>query len=187
MDTRNAMTDKPLEQITLVLGGASSGKSNAAETLCLAQNLPRIYIATAQIYDDEMRATVDQHKLERGPEWDTIEAPQDVASVLQTAPCTQVILIDCLTMWLTNHMLVGADIDAETTKLIDALKICASPVVLVSNEVGQGIVPDNALARKFRVAQGRLNRQIAAEADCVVGVMAGLPFALKGALPDALA
>lgn len=172
--------------LTLILGGASSGKSNIAERLCLAQQTPRTYIATAQVYDDEMRLKVDQHRVERGPDWHTIEAPLDVVSTLKDVPSGQVVLLDCLTMWLTNQLLNDADIEAQTRGLIDALKACASPVVMVSNEVGQGIVPENALARRFRIAQGQLNRAIAAEAGCVVGVMAGLPFALKGVLPQEL-
>jgi adenosylcobinamide kinase/adenosylcobinamide-phosphate guanylyltransferase len=171
---------------TLVLGGASSGKSNIAEQLCFSHNLPRTYVATAQIYDDEMRAKMEQHRLERGPDWHTIEAPLDVASVLHDAPAGQIILLDCLTMWLTNHLLAEADIEVQTAELIDALHACASPVVIVSNEVGQGIVPENALARRFRIAQGQLNQRIAAKSDCVIGVMAGLPFALKGTLPSAV-
>jgi adenosylcobinamide kinase/adenosylcobinamide-phosphate guanylyltransferase len=171
---------------TLVLGGASSGKSTLAEQLCLAQDTPRSYIATAQIYDDEMRVKMEQHRLDRGPDWHTIEAPLDVAAVLHEAPARQIILLDCLTMWLTNHLLADADIEVQTAELLDALHDCASPVVIVSNEVGQGIVPENALARKFRIAQGQLNRRIAAKADCVIGVMAGLPFALKGTMPSAL-
>lgn len=173
-------------ETTLVLGGASSGKSNIAEQMCMAQDLPRIYVATAQVYDDEMRAKVDAHKIERGAEWTTLEVPLDVAAALNDAPAGHIILLDCLTMWLTNHMLDEADIDAQTDRLISALQTCASPVVIVSNEVGQGIVPENALARRFRIAQGVLNRKIAATTPRVIGVMAGLPFALKGTLPQGL-
>jgi adenosylcobinamide kinase/adenosylcobinamide-phosphate guanylyltransferase len=172
--------------ITLVLGGASSGKSNIAETLCFSSNLPRIYIATAQAFDDEMRAKIAQHKIDRGAQWHTIEAPLDVADTLKTIAPNHIVLLDCATLWLTNHLLADNDIDAQTQLLLDALSDCASSVVIVSNEVGQGIVPENALARRFRVSQGQLNRKLAAQANCVVGVMAGLPFVLKGQLPEAL-
>jgi adenosylcobinamide kinase/adenosylcobinamide-phosphate guanylyltransferase len=176
--------------ITLVLGGASSGKSNIAETLCFASDLPRIYIATAQAFDDEMRAKIAQHKIDRGAhrdaQWHTIEAPLAVADTLHTIAPNHIVLLDCATLWLTNHLLADNDIDAQTQLLLDALSSCASSVVIVSNEVGQGIVPENALARRFRVAQGQLNRKLATQANCVIGVMAGLPFALKGQLPEAL-
>ena len=130
-----------------------------------------------------MRTRITQHQANRGPDWTTWYAPRDVASVLANIPPGQVVLLDCATLWLTNHLLADADIAAESTALIAALKSCASPVIVVSNEVGWGIVPENALARAFRDHQGRLNQQIAAQADLVVGVMAGLPMVLKGTLP----
>ncbi len=174
------------KDITLVLGGASSGKSDVAEKLCIGTDLPRIYIATAQAFDDEMRAKIKQHRIDRGGDWTTIEAPFDAAEALDNCAPDHVVLLDCATLWLTNHLLAEHDISARTDALLKALSSCASPVVIVSNEVGQGIVPENKLAREFRVAQGRLNRRLAEHADCVIGVMAGLPFALKGALPDTL-
>lgn len=172
--------------ITLVLGGASSGKSDLAEKLCLISERPRTYIATAQAFDDEMRFKIAQHQTDRGTQWTTIEAPFDAADRLNTIPSGQIVLLDCATLWLTNHLLADHDITAQTDALLLALSRCASPVVIVSNEVGQGIVPENKLARQFRIEQGRLNRRLAAQAHCVVGVMAGLPFALKGAIPPAL-
>lgn len=172
--------------ITLVLGGASSGKSHLAEQICLASSLPRTYIATAQAFDDEMHDKIAQHKLDRGAAWTTVETPFEVASALRDISSGQIVLLDCATLWLTNHLLSNHNITRETDALLDALSACASAVVIVSNEVGQGIVPENKLARSFRVEQGRLNRRLAAQASCVVGVMAGLPFALKGEMPKAL-
>ena len=113
-----------------------------------------------------------------------IEEPFEIADVIGKSPKESVLLLDCLTLWLTNILLADHDFDAEFENLISALKTAPSQIVIVSNEVGQGIVPDNALSRKFRAQQGRLNRLVAAEADAVVGVMAGLPFALKGELPE---
>ncbi|MBU2868801.1 bifunctional adenosylcobinamide kinase/adenosylcobinamide-phosphate guanylyltransferase [Pacificibacter marinus] len=172
--------------ITLILGGASSGKSHLAEKICFSSPLPRIYIATAQAFDDEMRDKITQHQLDRGETWTTFEAPFKVDSVLRDIPSGQIVLLDCATLWLTNHLLAEHDIAQQTEALLGALSTCASPVVIVSNEVGQGIVPENKLARRFRIEQGRLNRRLAEHASSVVGVMAGLPFVLKGDMPKAL-
>ena len=168
---------------TLVLGGARSGKSQLAEGLVTGSGLPRHYIATAEAWDDEMRARIAQHQAMRGPDWTTWAAPRDVDHVLAQIPPAHVVLLDCATLWLTNHLLADADIAAKSAALLQALATCAAPIVVVSNEVGWGIVPENALARAFRDHQGRLNQQIAAQADLVVGVMAGLPMVLKGTLP----
>ena len=130
-----------------------------------------------------MRDRIATHRQDRGDGWDTVDAPLDLASALAAVPADAAVLVDCATLWLTNHMLAEHDLAQETGRLLAALAACAAPVVVVSNEVGWGIVPDNALARRFRDAQGRLNQQMAAQADLVVGVMAGLPFALKGRLP----
>jgi adenosylcobinamide kinase/adenosylcobinamide-phosphate guanylyltransferase len=172
-----------LAALTLVIGGARSGKSRLAEGLITASALPRHYIATAEAWDDEMRARIAQHQADRGADWTTWSAPKDVAAVLGQIPPGQAVLLDCATLWLTNHLLADADIPAKSAELLTALRACASPVVVVSNEVGFGIVPENALARAFRDHQGRLNQQIASQADLVVGVMAGLPFTLKGTMP----
>lgn len=172
-----------LPRLTLVLGGAASGKSAFAESLVLQGNLAPIYIATAQVYDDEMAAKVSRHQGLRGTEWTTIEEPRAVADRLGQITAKQAVLIDCATLWLTNIMLGRLDIACESAGLISALCTCRGPVVVVSNEVGQGIVPDNALSRSFRNAQGTLNQSIATEADLVVAVMAGLPLVLKGELP----
>lgn len=173
----------PLPKLTLVLGGAASGKSAFAEDLVLKGDSNPLYIATAQIFDDEMAEKVVRHREMRGASWTTIEEPLDMPKALGRAKTGQSVLLDCATLWLTNIMLGEHDIDRHSTALLAALRQCAGPVLIVSNEVGQGIVPDNALARRFRNAQGRLNQQIAAQADLVVAVMAGLPIVLKGQMP----
>ena len=170
-----------------MLGGARSGKSRLAERLVTGTGRRRHYIATAQAWDDEMRAKIAAHRADRGADrgadWLTHEAPRDVAAVLAHVPAGDVVLLDCATLWLTNVLLAKADVAGECTGLLAALAACHAPVVVVSNEVGWGIVPDNALARAFGNHQGRLNQQMAAQAGLVVGVMAGLPMLLKGALP----
>ncbi|PUB18565.1 bifunctional adenosylcobinamide kinase/adenosylcobinamide-phosphate guanylyltransferase [Yoonia sediminilitoris] len=169
-------------KLTLVLGGAASGKSAFAENLVLESNLAPLYVATAQISDDEMAEKKLRHQERRGTEWTTVEEPVAVADILAEADHSQVILIDCATLWLTNIILGDYDLAVESAHLVAALCMCRAEVVVVSNEVGQGIVPDNKLSRTFRDAQGTLNQSIATEADLVVAVMAGLPLALKGSL-----
>lgn len=171
----------------LVLGGASSGKSDIAEKVCLFSGLNRVYLASSQIYDDEMREKATKHRADRGSNWLTIEEPFGAADILKNGKKGEVILFDCATMWLSNHLLAEHDLTVEKSVLLAAIRQSDAMVVIVSNEVGQGIVPENALARKFRIEQGLLNRELAQVCDPVVGVMAGLPFALKGALPKALA
>ena len=141
-----------------------------------------IYLATSRIFDSEVAARVDLHKKRRDDRWTTIEAPLDLAPTLVNATPDQAILIDCATMWLSNHLLNGSDISVAQDALLTALRDCAAPWVIVSNEVGQGIVPENPLARQFREAQGRLNIALAAEAELAVQVIAGLPCVLKGTL-----
>ncbi|KQI69120.1 adenosylcobinamide kinase [Loktanella sp. 3ANDIMAR09] len=172
---------KKLAKVTFVLGGANSGKSAYAETLLPDTGISRIYVATAQAFDDEMRAKIAAHRRQRGPDWTTIEAPMDAPQVLRAQSPDAVVLLDCVTLWLTNVILADADVDRACADLLDAIAACPCPVVVVSNEVGMGIVPDNALSRRFRAAQGRLNRDLAAQADQVVAVLAGLPLILKAA------
>ncbi|MGH1353906.1 MAG: bifunctional adenosylcobinamide kinase/adenosylcobinamide-phosphate guanylyltransferase [Thalassovita sp.] len=172
-----------LDKLTLVLGGAGSGKSLWAENLAIRGAENRIYLATARVWDDEMRTKVDQHRAQRGPNWTTIEAPLNVSDALSSATSDQAVLLDCATMWLSNHLLDGNDLEAEESAFLSALASCQAPIVVVSNEVGMSVVPENALARQFREAQGLLNQKLAAQADLVVAVMAGLPLALKGTLP----
>ena len=173
-----------LQRLTFVLGGASSGKSAYAESLVFASKRPRVYLATAQAFDAEMTEKIRLHQEMRGADWTTVEAPIDIATVIDGRTKDEVLLIDCLTLWLTNILIADGDVDVEFEKVAKSLLHCACPVIAVSNEVGQGIVPDNALSRKFRSAQGRLNQLVAAHADVAIGVMAGLPFALKGPLPE---
>ncbi len=168
-------------KLSLVLGGARSGKSRYAENLIAALPPPWTYVATAEAGDAEMAARIAAHRARRGSSWRTIEAPRDLAAALKSCQ-TMPVLIDCLTLWLSNLMLAEADIDAEVAQFEDAVKAVAAPVVLVANEVGSGIVPDHALGRRFRDLQGLLNQRIAARADRVVLVVAGLPLAVKGTL-----
>ncbi len=168
-------------KLTFVLGGARSGKSRYAEGLIAALPPPWAYVATAEARDQEMAQRIAAHRSRRGRSWQTIEASRDVAGALKAHKAIP-ILIDCLTLWLSNLMLAEADIDAETAGLQEALAAAAAPVVLVANEVGYGIVPDYPLGRRFRDLQGVLNQRIAACADRVVLVVAGLPLAVKGSL-----
>lgn len=170
-------------ELTLVMGGAASGKSLWAEGLADRANLNKIYIATAQAFDQEMTSKIEQHQ-QRRQGWRTVEAPLDLAEALAGDTTGTITLVDCLTMWLSNHLLAGNDPAEKTADLLAQLSQLSSPIILVSNEVGQSIVPNNALARRFQAAQGQLNQQIAAQADLVVTVMAGLPLPLKGTLPQ---
>ena len=172
-----------LPPLSLVIGGARSGKSSFAESLIAGTGRPRRYIATAEARDDEMRDRIAQHRRDRGTGWTTVEAPLDLPAALALARADEVVLIDCATLWLTNHLLAEHDIAGETASLLAALAACPAPVVIVSNETGWGIVPENALARRFRDEQGRLNQRLAQAADLVVTVIAGLPLTLKGTLP----
>lgn len=168
---------------TLVLGGARSGKSAYAEALVEAEPGPWLYLATAQAWDDEMRARIARHRARRSAAWVTRDVPLELAAAI--AQGEGPVLVDCLTLWLTNLMLSDADLDGATDALCAACAAARGPVVLVSNEVGLGIVPDNALARAFRDAAGRLHQRLAAEADRVVFLVAGLPMVVKpaGAAP----
>jgi adenosylcobinamide kinase/adenosylcobinamide-phosphate guanylyltransferase len=158
-------------RLTLVLGGARSGKSRFAESLITALPPPWIYAATGQALDAEMAERIAAHRARRGAGWATVEAPRDLAATLE-AYATAPILVDCLTLWLSNLMMAETAIEAEFDRLEHALAKATGPVVLVANEVGSGIVPDNALARRFRDLQGWLNQRIAAQADRVVLVVA---------------
>ncbi|WP_420826250.1 bifunctional adenosylcobinamide kinase/adenosylcobinamide-phosphate guanylyltransferase [Shimia biformata] len=143
----------------------------------------RYYLATAQSFDDEMTRKVAEHVAARGVGWITIETPFDLAGAVAQLPADSTALVDCATMWLTNHLLADHDIAAETARLLAALSDCKAEIIVVSNEVGAGIVPDNALSRRFREAQGKLNQQLAALSDRAALVAAGLPVVLKGTFP----
>lgn len=165
---------------TLVLGGARSGKSTYAESLLSRGNA--LYIATGQAFDDEMADRIRLHRDRRGPRWDTVEEPLALAETLdRVLDPSRPVLVDCLTLWLSNLMHAGRDIDAETARLCEVLAAAAGPVVLVSNEVGLGLVPETRLGREFRDHQGRVNQRVAQTCHRVVFVAAGLPLFLKGA------
>jgi adenosylcobinamide kinase / adenosylcobinamide-phosphate guanylyltransferase len=161
-----------------VLGGARSGKSRYAEQLLTAHAPPWTYIATAQAFDEEMRVRIAEHRARRGNDWHTIEVPIDLAGALAGVP-DRPVLVDCLTLWLSNLMLAGENIAARTEAVERLLPKRAAPLILVSNEVGLGIVPETPLGRAFRDCAGRLNQQIAARADKVVFMVAGLPMTVK--------
>ena len=173
------VTDPTMPPLTLVLGGARSGKSRYAENLIAALPPPWTFVATAEAGDAEMAERIAVHRLRRGKDWQTVEAPHDLSTALAAISGEAPTVVDCLTLWLSNHMLAEADLEAEIARLEAALDSRRAPVVLVSNEVGFGIVPDNKLARRFRDLQGRLNQQMAARADRVVLMVAGLPIAVK--------
>jgi len=169
-----------LPRLTLVLGGARSGKSRQAETLVASMPPPWRYVATAQALDEEMRERIALHRRRRGSSWETHEVPVDLAEAigrLSSHPAP--ILVDCLTLWLTNLMLGEHDLAAAMAGLEAALSIAQPPIVLVANEVGLGIVPENALARRFRDQAGLLNQRLAAVADRVLLMVAGLPLKVK--------
>jgi len=165
--------------LTLVLGGARSGKSRYAEGLIASLPQPWIYIATAEARDDEMAARVAAHRARRETGWQTIEAPHELPEALNAAPAAAAVLVDCLTLWLTNVMLGSFDVEKMTAKLEDALRARGGETVLVSNEVGLGIVPESELGRRFRDAQGILNQRMAALSDRVVLMVAGLALNVK--------
>jgi adenosylcobinamide kinase / adenosylcobinamide-phosphate guanylyltransferase len=167
-----------LPRASLVLGGARSGKSRHAEAMVTRLAPPWTYIATAEAFDDEMRARIAEHRARRAVGWRTLEAPLDLADALAASAETPV-LVDCVTLWLTNLMLAGRDIEAATAVLENAITARKLPLVMVTNEVGLGIVPDNRLARHFRDAAGRLNQRMAACADAVLFMVAGLPMKVK--------
>ena len=179
----------PLPPVTLVLGGARSGKSTYAEklvtgTLFGASPRPAVYIATAEAGDVEMATRIMAHRARRGVGWTTLEEPIKLAEALDGAQTyRQPVLVDCLTLWLSNLMHVRADLDEATDELVMALDGYGAPVVFVSNEVGLGLVPETPLGRSFRDAQGRLNMRVAERADRVVLMAAGLPLNLKDRPP----
>lgn len=171
-----------LPKLSFVLGGAASGKSLWAENHLLCSGLDPVYLATSRVFDDEIKFKINLHKKRRDSRWLNIEADSDLRQPLSALTASQGVLIDCATMWLTNQMMDGQNLQLAQTELLSALSDCNAPIVVVSNEVGQGIVPDNAMAREFREAQGRLNIALAAQADTAVLVTAGLPQLLKGTL-----
>lgn len=169
-----------LPAITLVLGGARSGKSRHAEAMVTAAAKAGTYIATAEPGDTEMAARIAHHRARRGDFWRAVEVPLDLPqAILAHAGPVRPILVDCLTLWLSNLLGAGRVVEHEAEALCGALPDAAGPVVLVANEVGLGLVPDTPLGRRFRDEAGRLNQAVAALADRVVFVAAGLPLVLK--------
>lgn len=174
-------------QRAFVLGGSRSGKSFLAERLVATRPHPWVYLATSQAYDTEMEDRIATHQQRRGAGWQTVEEPKKISRALEQVSPKATVLLECATLWLTNHMLDEADIAAETEALIDAIDAFPGHIVTVSSEVGSGLVPDTALGRRFRDAQGTLNQRLAAQADLAVFVAAGLPLVLKGTLPAGVA
>ena len=168
----------------LVLGGARSGKSNLALRIAERIGPRRRFVATAEAFDAEMADRIARHRRERGTGWDTLEAPLDLPAAVESAVGVDVVLIDCLTLWLSNLMFAGRDPAEATAALMAAMHASGTPVILVSNEVGLGLVPETPLGRAFRDAQGRLNQAVAARCRSVVFVAAGLSLSLKGPAPE---
>ena len=171
--------------LTFVLGGARSGKSayalREARAYAQARGGRLVMIATAEALDEEMTARIARHKSERGGDWTTVEAPLNLEDAVRGLAPRDVAVIDCLTLWLSNLMRDGAEISERTDALVAAMD--ASPadhLILISNEVGQGLVPDNALARRFRDEAGWMHQAISSACDRVIVVQAGLTHALKG-------
>jgi adenosylcobinamide kinase/adenosylcobinamide-phosphate guanylyltransferase len=166
----------------LILGGARSGKSAYAEKLAAAYGTERLYLATAMAGDEEMTMRIARHQRDRGQGWTTLEEPLEIATALATqAWAGRVVVVDCLTLWLSNLILAGRDPGPAVAMLADAIQGLAGPTIFVSNEVGMGLVPDNKLGREFRDWQGRANREIGAACDAVIFVAAGFPLQLKPA------
>lgn len=171
-------TDTP--QSLLVIGGARSGKSRYAQSRAEALPGKPVFIATAQAFDDEMTDRIVRHRLDRGPRWRTVEAPIDLADAIAAeARPGKVLLVDCLTLWASNLLLGERDHLAELDRVVAALRAARAPIILVANEVGLGIVPDNPLARAFRDVAGTINQRIAAAVDEACFLVAGLPMRLK--------
>jgi adenosylcobinamide kinase/adenosylcobinamide-phosphate guanylyltransferase len=166
----------------LILGGARSGKSAYAERLVAATGMDPVYLATGEPGDAEMADRIAGHRARRGPSWRTVEEPRElVAALSENAGEGRAVLVDCLTLWLSNLMLAGADVEARGRALCEVARSLPGLIVFVSNEIGLGIVPETPLGRRFRDAQGRLNQAVAAIAGRVVFTAAGLPLVLKGA------
>lgn len=169
-------------RLTLVLGGARSGKSRHAQILAMASPPPWVYIATAEALDDEMRERIAKHKFARGNGWSTIEEPIELARAVAEAPANAPVVIDCITLWVSNLMLGAHDISASVARFIKCLEGRRAPTILVSCEVGAGVVPETALGRAYRDEAGIVNQQLAVCAHTVLFMVAGLAMPIK-ALP----
>ncbi|KTE03657.1 adenosylcobinamide kinase/adenosylcobinamide phosphate guanyltransferase [Sphingopyxis sp. H038] len=163
-----------------VLGGARSGKSRYAQARTEAAGGSPVFVATAEAFDDEMHERIARHQADRDARWRTVEAPRDLPAAIDALDAEDaVVLVDCLTLWVSNLLLADADIPRAGGQLCHAINRFKGTLILVANEVGLGIVPDNALARAFRDAAGQLNQSVAATVDEVVLLTAGLPLTLK--------
>jgi adenosylcobinamide kinase/adenosylcobinamide-phosphate guanylyltransferase len=169
-------------RLTLVLGGARSGKSRHAQILAMATPPPWVYIATAQALDDEMVERIAKHKADRGNGWSTIEEPIELARAVAEAPAQAPLVVDCVTLWVSNLMLGGRDVEAAMAEFVKSLDGRKAPTIVVSNEVGAGLVPETALGRAFRDQAGLINQHLAVSAHQVLYMVAGLAMPLK-ALP----
>ena len=167
------------QQKTLIIGAAASGKSQYAEDILNNSVGKKLYLASANIYDEEMQEKVNKHKDRRGSEWTTIAEPLDAVHYIENLNIKEIMLFDCATMWLTNHFLEKSNIYYEIDLLVNSIKSSKGSIITVTNEVGSGIVPDNSMAREFRELQGKLNQKLATVASLVVTVIAGIPLILK--------
>ena len=167
------------QQKTLIIGAAASGKSQYAEDILNNKVGKKLYLASANIYDEEMQEKVNKHKERRGSEWTTIAEPLDAVHYIENLNIKEIMLFDCATMWLTNHFLEKSNIYHEIDLLVNSIKSSKGSIITVTNEVGSGIVPDNSMAREFRELQGKLNQKLATVASLVVTVIAGIPLILK--------
>lgn len=177
------MTEDPDNSFTFVVGGARSGKSSFAMRLAESSGSPRLYIATAQSLDSEMEERIRRHREERGGGWETLEEPMEVSgSVMRAGGGCRVVLIDCLTLWLTNLLMAGLDdpsVESEVERLVSACKGSSAKVIAVSNEVGLGLVPENPLSRRFRDLSGTMNQRMAMAASEAWFVASGIPLKMK--------
>ena len=167
------------QQKTLIIGAAASGKSQYAEDILNNNVGKKLYLASANIYDEEMQEKVNKHKDRRSSEWTTIAEPLDAVHYIENLNFKEIMLFDCATMWLTNHFLEKSNIYHEIDLLVNSIKSSKGSIITVTNEVGSGIVPDNSMAREFRELQGKLNQKLATVASLVVTVIAGIPLILK--------
>ncbi|MEQ1789180.1 MAG: bifunctional adenosylcobinamide kinase/adenosylcobinamide-phosphate guanylyltransferase [Rickettsiales bacterium] len=170
-----------MSKINFILGGARSGKSQYAEELASNAGRLKVYVATAEVLDDEMEKRIEIHRARRGNDWKVVEIPIDIPiQITNHSYANSVILVDCLTLWLSNLLHKKIDVNAQIDSLLEALKITQSEVILVSSEVGMGITPENILARQFIDYTGILHQRVAEVADNVVLVVAGIPVKIKG-------
>lgn len=176
--------DAPFGKTLFVLGGARSGKSRHAQMIAehaASESGNLVFVATAQAFDDEMVERIARHRADRDERWRTVEAPTALPQALADADgAASVIVVDCLTLWMTNLLLGNHDIEAHTTALLTTIEGLEGRAIFVSNEVGMGIVPENMLARRFRDESGRLHQRLAAQVDSVDMVFAGLCQRWKG-------